>query len=153
MSLSLFLRLHPKGSQLIFEKSYFARFGPAHRQPQPFKKLACGRCPPDNLSVPSQAKPVRFSKWLWLKIKQAGLRRFWSMFPLNRRPFWVPPNDLRPFPPRLGLRDRAGRTAEVTIDQWIQWPFPCGSDDAWKFFMRRASRWGKKQRANLMMAG
>ena len=27
-------------------------------------------------------------------------------------------------------------TAQVTIDQWIQWPFPCGSDDAWKFFMR-----------------
>jgi len=26
--------------------------------------------------------------------------------------------------------------AKVTIDQWIQWPFPCGSDDAWKFFMR-----------------
>lgn len=25
---------------------------------------------------------------------------------------------------------------EVTIDQWIQWPFPCGADDAWKFFMR-----------------
>eukprot|EP00403_Amphidinium_massartii_P005538 CAMPEP_0178375254 /NCGR_PEP_ID=MMETSP0689_2-20121128/2791_1 /TAXON_ID=160604 /ORGANISM="Amphidinium massartii, Strain CS-259" /LENGTH=1610 /DNA_ID=CAMNT_0019995237 /DNA_START=1 /DNA_END=4829 /DNA_ORIENTATION=+ len=24
----------------------------------------------------------------------------------------------------------------VTIDQWIRWPFPCGSDDAWKFFMR-----------------
>ncbi|CAE7187046.1 unnamed protein product, partial [Symbiodinium pilosum] len=26
--------------------------------------------------------------------------------------------------------------AKVTIDQWIQWPFSCGSDDAWKFFMR-----------------
>eukprot|EP00931_Biecheleriopsis_adriatica_P033770 TRINITY_DN19583_c0_g1_i1.p1 TRINITY_DN19583_c0_g1~~TRINITY_DN19583_c0_g1_i1.p1 ORF type:complete len:1546 (+),score=422.12 TRINITY_DN19583_c0_g1_i1:96-4733(+) len=25
---------------------------------------------------------------------------------------------------------------KVTIDQWINWPFPCGSDDAWKFFMR-----------------
>ena len=23
-------------------------------------------------------------KWLWLKIKQEGLRRFWSMFPLPR---------------------------------------------------------------------
>ena len=26
--------------------------------------------------------------WVWLKIKQEGLRRFWSMFPLNRVPFW-----------------------------------------------------------------
>jgi len=26
--------------------------------------------------------------------------------------------------------------AKVTIDQWIQWPFQCGADDAWKFFMR-----------------
>jgi len=25
---------------------------------------------------------------------------------------------------------------KVTIDPWIKWPFPCGSDDAWKFFMR-----------------
>ena len=27
-------------------------------------------------------------KWLWVKIKQEGLRRFWSMFPLPRVPFW-----------------------------------------------------------------
>eukprot|EP00438_Fugacium_kawagutii_P022522 Skav225095 [mRNA] locus=scaffold621:241253:248723:- [translate_table: standard] len=26
--------------------------------------------------------------------------------------------------------------AKVTIDQWINWPFQCGADDAWKFFMR-----------------
>ena len=25
--------------------------------------------------------------WVWLKIKQEGLRRFWSMFPLSRVPF------------------------------------------------------------------
>ena len=29
-------------------------------------------------------------KWVWLKIKQEGLRRFWSMFPLTRVPVWVP---------------------------------------------------------------
>ena len=28
--------------------------------------------------------------WVWLKIKQEGLCRFWSMFPLTRVPFWVP---------------------------------------------------------------
>ena len=27
-------------------------------------------------------------KWQWLKIQQGGLRRFWSMFPLTRVPFW-----------------------------------------------------------------
>ena len=26
--------------------------------------------------------------WLWFKIKQEGLRGFWSMFPLTRVPFW-----------------------------------------------------------------
>ena len=25
--------------------------------------------------------------WVWLKIKEEGLRRFWSMFPLTRVPF------------------------------------------------------------------
>ena len=28
--------------------------------------------------------------WVWLKLKQEGLRRFWSMFPLTSVPFWVP---------------------------------------------------------------
>ena len=27
-------------------------------------------------------------KWVWLKITQEGLRRFWSIFPLTRVPFW-----------------------------------------------------------------
>ena len=34
---------------------------------------------------------IRFNpplKWVWLKIKKQGLRRFWSMFPLTRVPFW-----------------------------------------------------------------
>ena len=26
--------------------------------------------------------------WVWLKINQEGLRRFWSVFPLTRVPFW-----------------------------------------------------------------
>ena len=29
-----------------------------------------------------------FPTWVWLKINQGGLRRFWSMFPLTRSPFW-----------------------------------------------------------------
>ena len=31
---------------------------------------------------------VGYNIWVWLKIKQEGLRRFWSMFPLTRVPFW-----------------------------------------------------------------
>ena len=31
---------------------------------------------------------LRITIWLWLKIKQEGLRGFWSMFPLTRVPFW-----------------------------------------------------------------
>ena len=28
--------------------------------------------------------------WVWLKVKQEGVRRSWSMFPLTRFPFWFP---------------------------------------------------------------
>ena len=28
--------------------------------------------------------------WVWLKIKPPGDRRFWSMVPFTRVPFWVP---------------------------------------------------------------
>ena len=43
--------------------------------------------------VNSKSKSVQAAKrqrdiWLWLKIKQQGLRGFWSMFPLTRVPFW-----------------------------------------------------------------
>ena len=27
-------------------------------------------------------------RWVWLKITEEGQRRFWSMFPLTRVPFW-----------------------------------------------------------------
>lgn len=37
-------------------------------------------------------------------------------------------------------RKKSASTADVdqktTIDQWIKWPFPAGSDDAWRFLMR-----------------
>ena len=38
------------------------------------------------------------------------------------------------FPPFLVATNEP---LKVTIDQWIQWPFQCGADDAWKFFMRK----------------
>ena len=40
-------------------------------------------------SLPQRKQPD-FPIWVWLKTKQAGLRRCWSMFPLTRIPFWVP---------------------------------------------------------------
>ena len=39
-----------------------------------------GRAPERLTSLDQTQKP----KWAWLKIKQEGLRRFWSMFPLTR---------------------------------------------------------------------
>ena len=37
---------------------------------------------------PESFLAVYFAIWVWLKIKQEGVRRFWSMFPLTRVPFW-----------------------------------------------------------------
>ena len=38
--------------------------------------------------------------WVWLKMKQEGSRRFWSMFPFTRVPFWS-----RFFEPQPGTFD------------------------------------------------
>ena len=46
--------------------------------------------------------------WLWLKIKLEGLRRFWSMFPLTRVPFWY-----RFFEPQLNIENVPGQSGEV----------------------------------------
>ena len=35
--------------------------------------------------------------WVWLKIKQEGLRRFWFMFPLTRLPYWYRFFEPRPY--------------------------------------------------------
>ena len=37
------------------------------------------------------------SHWTWLKIKQEGLHRCWSMFPLTRVPFWYRFFEPQPF--------------------------------------------------------
>jgi len=45
----------------------------------------------------------------------------------------------RDFFSRAQRKQRASETdadLKITIDQYVHWPFPCGSDDAWKFFMR-----------------
>ena len=36
--------------------------------------------------VPSKTEPIGI--WVLLRIKQEGLRRFWSVFPLTRVPLW-----------------------------------------------------------------
>ena len=35
--------------------------------------------------------------WLWVKIKPPGDRRFWSIFPFTRVPFWAPIVDPQPY--------------------------------------------------------
>ena len=37
-----------------------------------------------------EASSLSFASWMWLKIKQGGLGRFWSMFPLTRVPVFEP---------------------------------------------------------------
>ena len=53
----------------------------------------CGRVHPDLFCVVLKAQFFRVPSkdtpaWVWLKIKQEGLRRCWSKFPLTRLPFW-----------------------------------------------------------------
>ena len=43
--------------------------------------------------------------WVWLKINQQGLRRFWSIFPLTRVPFWYRFFEPQPFDDKA-IRDR-----------------------------------------------
>ena len=42
--------------------------------------------------------------WQWLKIKELGLRGFWSMFPLTRVPFWYRVLEPYPFLVRLHVQ-------------------------------------------------
>jgi len=45
----------------------------------------------------------------------------------------------RDFVDRDMKKEHASQTdaeVKITIDQWINWPFGCGADDAWKFFMK-----------------
>ena len=47
--------------------------------------------PPPNHSKPpiSWREADGVVKWVWLRIKQLGLRRFWSLFPYTKVPFWI----------------------------------------------------------------
>ena len=60
---------------------------------------------------------LRVPFWVWLKIKQLGLRRCWSTFPLTRVPFWYP--FLEPHPFVLGVGTRLVRDSrQVSYDAW-----------------------------------
>ena len=41
-----------------------------------------------NIEIREECGRLAAGRWLWLKIKQEGLRGFWSMFPLTKVPFW-----------------------------------------------------------------
>ena len=51
--------------------------------PDPPAKMEIGDVDPDC----EKETNVRDATWVWLQIKQEGLRRFWSMLPLTRVPF------------------------------------------------------------------
>ena len=44
--------------------------------------------PQESLDFSIEATTGGASIWPWLKVKQEGLRGFWSMFPLAKVPFW-----------------------------------------------------------------
>ena len=71
----------------------------------------------------SPFKGCRFKvrvKWEWLKIKQEGLRRFWSMFPLTRVPvsyrFFEHSQMGEPFARGFGFSQ--GQWYGVTVSCW-----------------------------------
>ena len=55
------------------------------------------------LSTPHVDPEVCLAIWVWLKIKQEGLRWSWSMFPLTRVPFWYRFFEPQPYQPPLGV--------------------------------------------------
>ena len=84
-----------------------------------------GRLKPRPFGVATSCKPwCRFRIWVWLKIKQEGLRRFWSMVPLTRVPFWC-----RFFEPRPYLRSKDQQISLIpfregqAISGWVSFLF------------------------------
>ena len=72
-----------------------------------------------------QAPQAKFQRWVWLKIKHQGLRKFWSMFPLTRVPFWYrffePQPDVQAFQvrnPHLAVR-RCNFWLESTFRRYV----------------------------------
>ena len=63
-------------------RPFFSKFG----SPRHTKRKLSLRGQPDKRS--SQAPRTEAGIWLWLKIKEEGLRRFWPMIPLTRVPCW-----------------------------------------------------------------
>ena len=74
----------------IFRQPRIAYFG----TPQRLKNAVAEVVKPD---IPFSSSILRYISWVWVKIKPTGDRRFWSMFPLARVPFWVPMFDPQPF--------------------------------------------------------
>ena len=65
----------------------------------------------------------KIHNWVWVKMKPPGDRRFWSMFPLTRVPFWVYIFD----PPPTGLGNLNKRYLEGAsgISMLLQSPCWC----------------------------
>ena len=51
------------------------------------------------LDVQKRSVPISvlFAIWVWRKIKQLGLRRFWSLVPFAKVPFWYRVFEPQPF--------------------------------------------------------
>ena len=73
--------------------------GSFRRHPNPGKeKLSAWGCEVEG-GEQQKTYQARKSIWLWLKVKQEGLRGFWSMFPLTKVPFWSRSFEPQPYIP------------------------------------------------------
>ena len=77
------------GSMLIFRGFISLHLKSSHPSDPPFGPPVPhhrnGRVRLEGTDHPEVLAAIRVTlNWVWLKIKQEGLRRFWSMFPLTR---------------------------------------------------------------------
>ena len=72
----------------------------------------------DEKRRPPRIRTTGPPNWVWLKIKQEGLRRFWSMFPLARVAFWcrfVEPQPIVPCPLGESILERCSYADSATL--------------------------------------
>ena len=95
---------------------------------------ACGRRASRNGPFCWAGVKNRTPKWVWIKIKTPGDRRFWSMFPLARVPLWVRIFDPQPnggFPLWLSFESRA-KNASARISWLVECYSMTPADPGWR---------------------
>ena len=102
---------------------------------------------------------------MWLNINQEGLRRFWSMLPLTRVPFWYrffepqpcvfgrPPQTAFTFKARSSVGHRVPRLAKVSAPRGATAPGPAKPATSGAPGIRRSLRGCRAYPRNLHIPG